>query len=84
VEMRPVSVEEATGDEVSEVMLIGSQWPVMPVVSWNGHDVGDGEAGIVSLQLRTLLMGDVYPVTYDDGSVDAKHTPVPFGLLTGM
>lgn len=83
VEKRAVSLEEIRGEDVVEVMLIGSQWPVMPVVSWDGHAVGDGEVGIVSLQLRTLLMRDIYPVTFDDGSVDPKHTAVPFGVLTG-
>lgn len=83
VEKRSVSLEEIRGDDVAEVMLIGSQWPVMPVVTWDGHAVGDGEVGIVSLQLRTLLMGDLYPVVFDDGTVDGKHTAVPYGTLTG-
>jgi 4-amino-4-deoxychorismate lyase len=83
VEKRAVSLEEIRGDDVVEVMLIGSQWPVMPVVSWDGHAVGDGEVGIVSLQLRTLLMSDLYPVVFDNGSVDGKHTAVPYGTLTG-
>ena len=83
VEKREVGLDEIRGDDVVEVMLIGSQWPVMPVVSWDGHAVGDGEVGIVTLQLRTLLMSDMYPVTFDDGGVDPKHTAVPFGLLTG-
>jgi branched-subunit amino acid aminotransferase/4-amino-4-deoxychorismate lyase len=84
VERRTVALEEAKGEDVVEMMLIGSQFPVMPVVSWDGQAVGDGEVGIVSLQCRTLLLSDIYPVTFDDGSVLPKHSPVPFGVLTGM
>ena len=83
VEKRAVSLEEMKGDDVVEVMVIGSQWPVMPVVSWDGHAIGDGEVGVVSLQLRTLLMSDMYPVVFDDGGVDDQHTAVPYGMLTG-
>jgi hypothetical protein len=28
-------------------------------------------------------MGDLYPVVFDDGTVDGKHTAVPYGTLTG-
>jgi 4-amino-4-deoxychorismate lyase len=78
IEIRPISVEEAKNSV--EMMLIGSQYPVMPVVAWDGASIGDGTVGVVSLQLRTLLQSDVYPE--GDGSI--LHTEVPYGYLTGM
>lgn len=78
IEKRQVSVQEAKGSV--EMMLIGSQYPVMPVVAWDGGAIGDGTVGVVSLQLRTLLQSDAHPETC--GS--SLHTEVPYGYLTGM
>jgi len=83
IEKRSVSVEEAKGGDIAEMMLIGSQYPVVPVVSWDGAVVGDGEAGIVALQLRTLLQADVYPHVSSDSSL-SLYTEIPYGYLTGM
>lgn len=79
IEKRPVSVDEAKSSE--EMMIVGSQYPVMPVVAWDGEAIGDGEAGIVSLQIRTLLQTDACPPK--EGNTDL-HTEVPYGYLTGM
>lgn len=74
---RQVTVQEAK--VCAEVMLIGSQYPVMPVTQWDNEPIGDGEAGIVSLQLRSLLLGDLYP--WENSPF---HVEVPYGILTGM
>lgn len=74
---RSVSLEEAKS--CAEAMLVGSQFPVMPITKWDGEPVGDGEVGVVSLQLRALLQTDVYP---REGS--NLHTEIPYGVLTGM
>lgn len=81
IEKRALSVEEAKGSV--EMMLIGSQYPVMPVISWDGEAIGDGTVGVVSLQLRTLLQSDVFP-DVSETSVSHVHTEVPYGYLTGM
>jgi len=78
IDKRPVSVEEAKG--CAEMMLIGSQYPVMPVVAWDGNAIGDGTVGVVSLQLRTLIQSDVN----SEADVSGLHTEVPYGYLTGM
>lgn len=79
IEKRQVSVDEAKSSE--EMMIVGSQYPVMPVVAWDGEPIGDGEAGIVSLQIRTLLQTDACPPK--EGSTDL-HTEIPYGYMTGM
>lgn len=81
IEKRVVSAKEAKG--ALEMMLIGSQYPVMPIVEWDGDAIGDGTVGVVSLQLRTLLQSDVYPET-SETAASPLHTEVPYGYLTGM
>eukprot|EP00890_Picochlorum_soloecismus_P001365 jgi/Picsp_1/2229/NSC_05693-R1_branched-chain-amino-acid aminotransferase-like protein chloroplastic-like len=77
ISQRRISLEEAKSSK--EAMLVGSQFPVMPIVKWDEHVLGEGDVGIVSLQLRVLLQADVQ---YSEKS--SNHTEVPYGYLTGM
>ena len=77
ISQRRISLEEAKSSK--EAMLVGSQFPVMPIVKWDEHMIGEGDVGIVSLQLRVLLQADAQ---YSEKS--PNHTEVPYGYLTGM
>jgi 4-amino-4-deoxychorismate lyase len=77
ISQRRISLEEAKSSK--EAMLVGSQFPVMPIVKWDEHVIGEGDVGIVSLQLRVLLQADAQ---YSEKS--PNHTEVPYGYLTGM
>ena len=57
-EQRPITLEEAKGGAV-EVFLTGGDTHVMPVVTWDGAPVGDGEVGVVTAQLTQILERDV-------------------------
>ena len=76
IERRHVHVEEAKG--AAEVFMVGSSVPVMSVVGWDGEQIGDGLPGMVALQLRALVQGDVL------GVGRGQHVEVPYGYLTGM
>jgi len=41
--------------------------------------IGDGTAGLVALQIRTMLQQDMKPRAGSD-----QHTEVDYGWLTGM
>jgi 4-amino-4-deoxychorismate lyase len=48
-------------------------------VQWDAQLIGDGTVGVVALQIRAMLEGDVRPRR---GS--GQHVQVPYGFLTGM
>jgi 4-amino-4-deoxychorismate lyase len=77
VEARRLSVAEARG--AREVMLLGSSLPAMPVVRWDGGEIGDGAPGTAALGLRALLLGDRQPAPGG-----GRHWEVPYGCLTAM
>jgi len=77
IERRHLSVQEAKG--AAEVFLVGTSLPVMSVVKWDDVVIGDGQPGIASLQLRTLVQGDMMPREDSD-----QHMEIPYGYLTGM
>ncbi|KAI5081194.1 hypothetical protein GOP47_0004377 [Adiantum capillus-veneris] len=69
--VRPISAEE--GKSASEMMLVGSSLPIVPVVQWDGQQIGNGEPGPVTLALKAFLEKDMLngpssirePVPYD-------------------
>eukprot|EP01025_Chloroclados_australasicus_P003940 TRINITY_DN10941_c0_g2_i1.p2 TRINITY_DN10941_c0_g2~~TRINITY_DN10941_c0_g2_i1.p2 ORF type:complete len:570 (+),score=93.50 TRINITY_DN10941_c0_g2_i1:205-1914(+) len=81
IEVRPVHYEELFDKEqpIEEVFLTSSSLPLMPIVSWDGMQIGDGEAGETSMAFKALLEGDW---DYRPGS--DVHVQVPYGLMTGM
>ncbi|PSC69405.1 D-amino-acid chloroplastic-like [Micractinium conductrix] len=77
LEQRHISVEEAKG--AREVFFVGSSLPVVPVVQWDERLIADGTAGLVALQIRSMLVQDAAPRNDSD-----QHTAVDYGYLTGM
>ena len=68
-EQRPVSLQEATGGSVSEMIDFGGGWTTA-VISFDGHAIGGGTPGPVQSALEQLVLDDF---------VAAEHTdPVPF------
>ncbi|WVZ87364.1 hypothetical protein U9M48_034006 [Paspalum notatum var. saurae] len=39
--------------------FVGSGLPVLPVVDWDGHAIGDGQVGPIMLALSDLLWEDM-------------------------
>lgn len=76
IEQRPISVDEAKG--AREVFLIGTAAMVMPVVTWDEAEIGDGTPGLGVLQLRVLLQSAMELAPGSD------HTPILYGVTTGM
>lgn len=72
VKVHMVSVEE--GKKAAEMMLIGSSLPVVPVVEWDGQQVGNGKPGPISLALKVLLEDDMR-----NGPLTLRE-PVPYEL----
>ncbi|KAH7436625.1 hypothetical protein KP509_05G028500 [Ceratopteris richardii] len=53
VSVRPILAEEAK--RASEMMMIGSGLPVVPVIQWDTQQIGNGQPGPVTLALKALL-----------------------------
>lgn len=70
VNVRAISVEE--GKKASEMMLIGSSLPIIPVVQWDEQQIGSGKPGPITLALKALLEDDMIngPLTHRE--------PVPY------
>jgi len=77
IERRHITPEEAKA--AAEVFLVGTSLPVMSVVEWDDCKIGDGQVGIVALELRALILKDMVVRTGSE-----QHTEVPYGYLTGM
>eukprot|EP01024_Parvocaulis_polyphysoides_P052705 TRINITY_DN52177_c0_g1_i1.p4 TRINITY_DN52177_c0_g1~~TRINITY_DN52177_c0_g1_i1.p4 ORF type:complete len:164 (-),score=10.64 TRINITY_DN52177_c0_g1_i1:247-738(-) len=79
--MRPIHYDEIFNRKqpMEEIFLTSSSLPLMPVVGWDGKQIGDGQAGEVSMAFKALLEGDL---DYRQGS--DVHVQVPYGMLTGM
>ncbi|KFM24949.1 Branched-chain-amino-acid aminotransferase-like protein 3, chloroplastic [Auxenochlorella protothecoides] len=80
VEQRHISIAEAK--KCIEVMLVGGDPVLMPVRKWDDEQIADGQAGIVALQIRVMLLDDMDPHA-EHAALDT-HLPVPYGGLTGM
>lgn len=65
-----ISVEE--GKNASEMMLIGSGLPIVPVVQWDEQQIGNGKPGPITLALQALVREDMLngPLTHRE--------PVPY------
>ncbi|KAH7436617.1 hypothetical protein KP509_05G028100 [Ceratopteris richardii] len=69
--VRPILAAEAKN--ASEMMMIGSSLPIVPVVQWDDQIIGNGEPGSVTLALKTLLEEEMLsdscpyrePIPYD-------------------
>ncbi|KAJ1281811.1 hypothetical protein BS78_03G002500 [Paspalum vaginatum] len=57
VSNRPITADEAKRS--MEMAFVGSGLPVLPVVEWDGHAVGDGQVGPIMLALSDLLWEDM-------------------------
>ena len=77
VEQRPITLGDLRG--AAEAMLVSSTYGVVGLTCVDEHVIADGKPGVVTLAAQDLLSQDREP---RDGS--ARHTPVPYGMLTGM
>ncbi|KIZ05871.1 hypothetical protein MNEG_2078, partial [Monoraphidium neglectum] len=77
VEQRSISLEELQG--ALEAFLVNTTQGVMPLTQVEDHPIADGRPGNLSLALQAVLINDRVPREGSD-----RHTPVPYGGLTGM
>lgn len=77
VERRAISLDELKG--AAEALLASSTHGVVGLTHVDGHPIGDGRPGLVTVALQAVLENDREPRA---GS--PVHTPVPYGGLTGM
>ncbi|KAI8476228.1 MAG: aminotransferase [Monoraphidium minutum] len=77
VSQRPISLDDLTGS--LEALLVNSTLGVMPVTHVDDEAVADGRPGYLSMALQATLINDRKPREGSD-----RHTPVPYGGLTGM
>ncbi|MCO5588964.1 hypothetical protein L7F22_042928 [Adiantum nelumboides] len=68
--VRSISAQE--GKSASEMMLLGSSLPIVPVVQWDGQQIGNGEPGPVTLALKALLEEDML------NGPSSLREPVPY------
>jgi branched-chain amino acid aminotransferase len=47
-------------DNLSEVFLTTTSFDVLPVVSWDGHPIGDGKPGEVGKELLRLIVDEIH------------------------
>lgn len=79
IEQRPFTVSEAKS--AVEVFTTNTTSLVSPVTRWDDREIGDGTAGIITMQLRVLLQNDM---SNPSASEEGVHDEVPYGFLTGM
>lgn len=77
VEQRPISTSDLKG--ALEAMLISSTHGVVGLTHLDGEPIADGSPGYIAGALQQVLLNDRVP---REGS--PRHTPVPYGGLTGM
>ncbi|XP_072965436.1 D-amino-acid transaminase, chloroplastic-like isoform X1 [Typha angustifolia] len=52
-----ITIDEAK--ESIEMMFVGSGLPILPIVEWDGHAIGDGQVGKLTLALSDILWEDM-------------------------
>lgn len=77
IEVRDIHVEELTN--ALELFGTNSSMVIMPIVSWEGHPVADGQAGHQAMALHRMMLNDMKP-----RERSSLHRPVPYGYSTGM
>ncbi|WOL06983.1 D-amino-acid transaminase, chloroplastic [Canna indica] len=58
------------GKDSAEMMFVGSSLPILPIIEWDDHPVGDGQVGELSLALSNLL--------WEDMIEGPERIPVPY------
>ncbi|WVZ72972.1 hypothetical protein U9M48_021349 [Paspalum notatum var. saurae] len=72
VSNRPITAEEAKRS--LEMAFVGSGLPVLPIVEWDGHAIGDAKVGPIMLALSDLL--------WEDMKSGPHRIPVPYTTTT--
>ncbi|KAK6946680.1 Aminotransferase class IV [Dillenia turbinata] len=70
VKTKNLTVEEAKAS--AEMMFVGSTLPILPIVMWDGHPIGNGMVGELALALSDLLWDDMV------AGPDTQKIPVPY------
>ncbi|GAA0153780.1 transaminase [Lithospermum erythrorhizon] len=70
VKVANISAVEAK--EASEMMYVGSGWPIGPIVMWDDKPIGDGNVGELTLSLLDLLWEDL------KAGPESKRIQIPY------
>ncbi|PKA46605.1 Branched-chain-amino-acid aminotransferase-like protein 3, chloroplastic [Apostasia shenzhenica] len=57
VTVRNITLEEAKNS--AEMMFVGSGLPLLPIIEWDGHPIGSGRVGELTIALSNLLWEDM-------------------------
>lgn len=80
VQQRKMHVSEITS--AKEAFLVCTTYIIVPIRSVDGKPVNDNMSGQTTLALHYMLDNDLQPPPA--GVFSARHTPVPYGYMTGM
>ncbi|KAL1563734.1 aminodeoxychorismate lyase [Salvia divinorum] len=57
--VRVAAVSADEGKKAAEMMYVGSSLPILPIITWDGNPIGDGNVGELTMALSDLLWEDM-------------------------